>query len=84
MALAFVTNIGDTLNPAVLILSSLGGIVAFVGGIIMVIRAIMKNVNATQDNTEALNEIKQTLKAYGSALDQHSIDIAVLKDRQRR
>ena len=72
------------MNPAVLILSSLGGIVSFVTGIFFVIRAILKNVTATRDNTTALQNVEAMLKDLSTTVDQHSVDLAVLQDRIKR
>lgn len=72
------------MNPAVLILSSLGGIVSFVGGIILIVRAIMKLVNATRDNTNAMETMQKSLTNLGNTVEQNTIDIAVLKDRIKR
>lgn len=72
------------MNPAVLILSSLGGIVSFVTGVFFIVRAIFKNVNATKENTDALQGVEVQLKDLRSTVDSHTVEIAILKDRQRR
>jgi hypothetical protein len=71
------------MTPAVLILSSLGGIVAFITGIFFIIRAITHLITATRDNTKALVEVKETLTTLGSTVDQHAITLAILEDRSK-
>jgi hypothetical protein len=66
---------------AALILSSLGGIVAFVTGVALVIRAILKNVNATRDNTKALEELIKTVTLLRESDDNQNVRLAVLEDR---
>lgn len=72
------------MNPAVLILSSLGGIVSFVGGIFLVVRAILKNVNATKENTAALENLIKTVTILKESDDNQNIRLAVLEDRIKR
>jgi UDP-N-acetylglucosamine enolpyruvyl transferase len=67
-----------------LILSSMGGIFAFISGTFLVIRAITRNVTATRDNTEALTKVEQVLKELGSTVDEHTVRLAVLEDRRGR
>lgn len=72
------------MNPAILILSSLGGIVSFVGGITLVIRAILKNVGATRENTTALENLIKTVTILKESDDTQNIRLAVLEDRLKR
>lgn len=65
-------------------LGGLGGIVAFITGVYFIIRSVAKLINATQDNTEALHEAKATIDSLKKIIDQHTIDIAILKDRNVR
>jgi hypothetical protein len=65
-------------------LGGLGGIVAFIGGIYFLIRSVAKLINATQDNTKALFEARSTIENLKITVDQHTIDIAILKDRNSR
>lgn len=71
-------------NPAVLILSSLGGIISFVTGIVFVIRAILKNVGATRENTQALTDLIKTVTVLKESDDSQNIRLAVLEDRIKR
>lgn len=57
---------------------------SFVTGIAFVIRAILKNVGAIRENTKALQDVQKTLLEIGETVDQHSVDIAILKDRNTR
>lgn len=72
------------MNPAVLILSSLGGIISFVTGIVFVIRAILKNVGATRENTQALTDLIKTVTVLKESDDSQNIRLAVLEDRIKR
>ena len=65
----------------VLVLGSLGGIVAFLTGVGLLMRSIVRNVHATSENTEAVTHMADKLNKFGDTLNQHSIDIAVLRDR---
>jgi hypothetical protein len=69
---------------AALILSSLGGIVAFITGISLVVRAILKNVNATRDNTRALEELIKSVTQLRESDEAQNVRIAVLEDRAKR
>jgi hypothetical protein len=72
------------MNPAVLILTSLGSIVAFITGVTLVIRAIFKNVTATRDNTNALHEVIEMVTKLRAEFDNVKTQVAVLWDRQER
>lgn len=72
------------MNPGILILSSLGGIVSFIGGIFLVVRAILKNVNATRENTNALEDLTKTVITLKESDDHQNIRLAVLEDRISR
>ena len=72
------------MNPAILILSSLGGIVSFITGVVFIVRAIMKNVTATRDNTIALLEVEKSLIALQQSDETQNIRLAVLEDRANR
>jgi hypothetical protein len=72
------------MNPAVLILTSLGSIIAFITGVTLVIRAIIRNVNATRENTEALHEVTEVVTKLRAEFDDIKIRVAVLEDRAKR
>jgi hypothetical protein len=72
------------MNPAVLILTSLGSIIAFITGVTLVIRAIVRNVDATRDNTKALREVSEMVTKLRAEFDDVKIRVAVLEDRAKR
>lgn len=72
------------MNIILVSLGGLGGIVAFIGGVYFIIKSVAKLINATQDNTEALHEAKATIDGLKKIIDQHTIDIAILRDRNDR
>ena len=72
------------MNTAVVVLGSLGGIIALISAVFLVIKWIMKLVNATNDNTKALTDVNNSLESFGNTVQQHTVDIAILKDRIKR
>jgi hypothetical protein len=66
---------------ALAILGSLGGIVAFPTAIFVIARAGFKQANATRENTEALKEMTGAISKLDRRVDDHDIQIAVIKDR---
>ena len=72
------------MNIALLILGSLGGIIALISAVLYFIKWIIKLVNATTDNTKALTDVNKSLVTIGETVTQHTVDIAVLKDRIKR
>jgi hypothetical protein len=63
------------------ILGSLGGIVAFCGAIWVIVKAGFRQVSATEENTKALGRMTDAIGKLDTRVDQHDIDIAVLKDK---
>jgi hypothetical protein len=72
------------MNVILASLGGLGGIVAFIGGCYFIIRSVYKLINATQENTRALFQARKSIEDLKATVDQHTIDIAVLKDRDDR
>ena len=68
----------------VVILSSSGGILAFISAIIFLGRGIFKQVNATEDNTEAVKQLTTEVTALKNGFNGHEVRITVLEDRDRR
>jgi hypothetical protein len=66
------------------ILSSLGGIIAFCGAVIIIGRGIFRQTEAVKANTKALEALPEQINKLIIRLDGHDIDIAVLKDRMKR
>jgi hypothetical protein len=69
---------------ATLILSSLGGIIAFVGIVVVTIRGIFRIVNATEDNTDATRDLTAKLDKAFDLLNNHEGRLGILEDRSRR
>lgn len=69
---------------ATLILSSLGGIVAFIAVVATAIKAIFRLVNSINANTDSNHELKKSLDEVIARVNSHDTDIQVLKDRFRR
>lgn len=66
------------------VLTSLGGIVAFASGVFFIVRALARAGIAVRDNTRITAESVETLKSLKKTVDEHTIAIAVMQDRQRR
>jgi len=69
---------------AAILLPSLGGIVAFISAMLLLMRAILRSVNAIKDNTEALEVMHRSMIELNGTVSQHTVDIAILQDRQSR
>lgn len=69
---------------ATLIISSLGGIIAFLTVIGIVVRAIFRIVNTTEDNTDALKENTKAINEILSRLNHHETRLGILEDRIHR
>lgn len=69
---------------ATLIVSSLGGIIAFLTVIGIVVRAIFRIVNTTEDNTEALKANTAAINEILSRLNHHETRLGILEDRIHR
>jgi hypothetical protein len=72
---------GCVVKEILAILGSLGGVAAFITAIYVIIKAAFGQVNATKENTKALNRVSDTIDKLDKRVDQHDIDIAVIKDR---
>lgn len=70
-------------NPWV-ILSSLGGIVAFLGLVGLIIRAIFRQINATEDNTTAVRNLTRQVEALNTKVGELEKKVIILEDRIRR
>jgi Na+-transporting methylmalonyl-CoA/oxaloacetate decarboxylase gamma subunit len=71
-------------NTGLVIVSSLGGIIAFLGLVALIIRGIFKIVNATEDNTTATRELSATMIKIVEKQNDHETRIAILEDRRHR
>jgi len=71
-------------NIGALIFSSIGSILVVIGAVFAVVRAILRMVDATRENTAALVNVQTTLLSIGVTLNEHTTDIAILKDRNIR
>jgi hypothetical protein len=69
---------------ATLIISSLGGIIAFLTVVAMAIRATFRIVNTTEDNTDALKENTNAINQIISRLNHHETRLGILEDRVKR
>lgn len=69
---------------ATLILSSAGGICAFIAMITLVIRAIFKQVNATEDNTAAVRDLTDAHKTLTIRITNLEYKVGILEDRGKR
>lgn len=70
-------------NPWVII-SSLGGIVAFLGLVGLIIRAIFRQINATEDNTTAVRNLTRQVEALNTKVGELEKKVIILEDRIRR
>jgi len=77
-------NTGNGNVSAAILLPSLGGIVAFISAMLLLMRAILRSVNAIKDNTEALEVMHRSMIELNGTVSQHTVDIAILQDRQSR
>lgn len=69
---------------ATLILSSLGGIIAFLTVVAIVVKAIFRIVNTTEENTVAVKDNTKAITEIVNRLNTHETRLAVLEDRRRR
>lgn len=69
---------------ATLILSSLGGILAFLALIGVIVRGIFRIVNATEDNTSATVKLTSELDKVISQLNDHESRLGIVEDRTKR
>lgn len=67
-----------------IILSSLGGIVAFLCAVTVIARGIFRQVTATEANTKALNELSNKFDLMDVRMNSHDTAIAILNDRIKR
>lgn len=67
----------------VLVLSSFGGIAAFLSAVVIVVRAIFKQVGATEDNTKALHELSDKFEKQSQIVNGHENRIGRLEERTR-
>ena len=72
------------MNTGALVLSSLGGIVAFVGGVIVLARAVVRAIGAFKENTKEIQALSRKFTETMALVSQHTIDLEILKDRIRR
>ena len=72
------------MSTLVSVLGILGSITAFLTAAALLMRAIIRNVNATHENTEAVMRMADKMNKFGNTLNQHTVDIAVLRDRFER
>lgn len=64
------------------LLGSLGGITAFCGAVVVIVKSGIKSVTAIRENTEAVRILTEAMGKLDRRVDQHDIDLAVLKDRK--
>lgn len=64
-----------------IILGSSGGVIAVITAILVVGRGIFRQVTATEENTEAVKELSAKMEAIVARVNQHEVDIAVLKEK---
>lgn len=67
-----------------IILTSLGSIIAFLTVVTIIVRAIFRIVNATEDNTEAVKNSTKSINEILTRLNRHESRLAVLEDRIHR
>lgn len=67
-----------------LIISSLGGITAFITVVAIVIRAIFRIVNTTEENTEAVKANTRAINEILGRLNGHDTRLGILEDRIHR
>jgi hypothetical protein len=72
------------MSTTILVLSSLGGVLAFAGVIFTIIRTVFKEVGAIEDNTKATQANTLKLTEMTEKINGHDTRIAVLEDRMRR
>lgn len=67
-----------------IVLTSLGGLVAFLSAALMIIRAVFRNVDATKDNTKAITGLTDKMTGVDKRVGQLEIWQAVMEDRRHR
>lgn len=63
------------------IIGLITGVIVISGALVTIAKGVFGQINATHENTQALNRVNISIAKLDTRVDQHDIDIAVLKDK---
>lgn len=72
------------MTNALIVLGSLGGIVAFCTAVIVLAKGIFQQIQATKENTKATQDLSSDMINLTTKVNQHDQDLAILMDRKAR